>query len=163
MPNLKPVDSAFAQSAHHVVTVERTIAAPPDRIWAVIDDVGSWTEWYPGMSRCEPTSDPENGLGSTRRIKIGALVADERIIVHDPPNAWAFTVLKTNLPLANRMLEGLALSGDAGGDATTVTYTGAFEPHLLTRLTFSLVRRSVRSAWTRGLDGLAQQVERPTS
>ena len=46
----------------------------------------------------------------------------------------------------------------AGDGATTVRYTGAFEPTLLTRPIARMVEKQVRTGWTGGLAGLAAHV-----
>jgi hypothetical protein len=105
------------------------------------------------MSFCTTTSQVPTGVGSTRTVKVGPLVADEQFIVWEPETAWAFCVSRTNLPIAKRMLEQVELVPNNSNE-TLVRYTGAFEPHPLSRLTFGLTKRQVRTMWTAGLAGL---------
>lgn len=161
MPILEPVDADYADHAPHVVHAETTVRAPAAAVWQVLVDNSTWTEWFPAMRSCETTSKQLRGVGSTRRVKVVNLVADERIVLWEPEVAWGFTVTRTNIPMARRMLERVDLTDAAGGDgpATDVVYTGAFAPHLLTRLTMRLVARQAARTWQRGLDGLARHVE----
>ncbi len=156
MPTLTPVDTSFATTAPHTVVVEHVIASAPGPIWAALVDNPGWTTWYPGMKRCESTSDPAHGVGSTRTVAVGALKADETFVAWEPEKLWAFTIVKTNVPMAKRFLEQVELiSGDG---VTTVRYTGAFEPMSLTRPVAKLIERQVRTGWTNGLIGLAAHV-----
>lgn len=155
MPSLDVVEPEFATTAPRRVVVERTIDATPSDLWSIIVDNEGWTAWFPGMKRCTTTSAMATGVGATRTVKVGGLEAEERFIAWDAPRVWAFCVTRTNIPLASKMLEQIELEPTEGG--TLVRYTGAFEPHALTRFVFGLVEKNVRSAWTGGLDGLARQ------
>jgi hypothetical protein len=105
------------------------------------------------MSFCTTTSTLQTGVGATRTVKVGPLVADEHFILWEPESSLGFCVTRTNLPIAKRMLEQVELVADQA-QGTLVRYTGAFDPHPLSRLTFGLTKRQVRAAWTAGLAGL---------
>lgn len=158
MPSLTPADLDFAGTAPNRIVVERTVAAPAARIWEALVDTAGWTTWFPTMTSATSTSDPDHGLGSTRSVKVGGLVADERFIGWEPERLWAFTIVRTNLPMAKRFTEQVELIPD--GDRTAVRYTGAFEPTVFTRWFTRIVEGQIRTAWTNGLDGLADHVER---
>lgn len=156
MPSLSPAGLDFADVAPNRIVLERTVLAPPGRIWDVITDTAGWTAWFPTMTSAVSTSDPDHGVGSTRSVKVGSLAADEQFIGWEPERLWAFTIMKTNIPMAKRFTEQVELIPD--GDQTTVRYTGAFEPLLITRPLTSVIERQVRTAWTNGLDGLADHL-----
>lgn len=153
MPTLEPVDTDFVTPAPRTIVVEQEIAADPAAVWAVLTDNDSWTTWYPNMNSCITTSDPGHGVGATRSVAVGSLKADERFVAWDEPKLWAFTIVKTNLPMAKRFLEQVELVG--GESTTTARYTGAYEPTAFTRPIASLIDRQIRTAWTNGLAGLA--------
>lgn len=157
MPKLDPVDASFAETATHRVEVEHTIDAAPAQVWAVLSDHGSWDTWYPEMTRCE-TTEP-GGLGATRTVKLGPLVADERWVIWEPDHALGFTVTRMNLPMARRVLEQLHLDAVPGdGPRTRVRYTGSYQPHLLSRLAFARTERRIASSWKAALVSLAEHV-----
>ena len=156
MPTLAPVDTSFVSTAPRTVTVDQLVAAPVARVWAVVIDNPGWINWFPTMTSSEDTSDPIHGVGSTRTVKVGGLRAEERFVAWEPEQLWAFTIEKTNLPMAKRFLEQLEFTPD--GDQTKVRYTGAYEPHLLTRPIAGLIDKQIRSGWTNGLAGLAAHV-----
>jgi Polyketide cyclase / dehydrase and lipid transport len=157
MPTLSVIDPSFAQTAPQKVVVERHIPATPAELWRVLADNSTWMSWFPGMSFCTTTSQTPTGIGSTRTVKVGPLVADEYFILWEPESAWGFCVTRTNLPVAKRMLEQVQLFANQS-NGTLVRYTGAFDPHPLTRLAFGLTKRQVRAAWTGGLAGLEKYV-----
>lgn len=156
MPNLNLVDTSFANSAPRKVVVEQRIDTSTGPIWAALVDHPGWTQWYPGMKKCRGTSDPASGVGSTRTVSVGGLVADEEFVAWEPETLWAFSIVKTNLPMAKRFLEQLELIPGEG--STLVRYTGAFEPVFITRPIASLIEKQVSAGWTEGLGGLATYV-----
>jgi len=156
MPTLTPVNTSFAATAPRTVVVEQTITSAPGPIWAALVDNPGWTKWFPGMKECVSTSDPATGVGSTRTISLGGLKADEEFVAWEPEQLWAFTIVKTNLPMAKRFLEQVELI--PGDGVTTVRYTGAFEPMLITRPIGRMIESQLRAGWTGGLAGLATHV-----
>ena len=156
MPSLEPVDTTFTSTAPRTVTVDQVVNAPVADVWACVTDNPGWVDWFPSMTSSENTSNPTHGVGSTRTVKVGGLRAEERFVAWEPEQLWAFTIEKTNLPMAKRFLEQLELTAD--GDLTNVRYTGAYEPHLLVRPIASVIDKQIRSSWTDGLAGLAAQL-----
>ncbi len=156
MPDLIPVDAAFANSAPQRIEVERRIAATTVEVWKVIVDNSTWTDWFDGMTSCEPTSDPDSGVGSSRRVKVGPMQLEEQFITWDEASCWAFTVTKTSIPFAKRMLEQIELTsvGTADQPATKVHYVGAIEPHPLTKLIFPVIARQLKAAWRKSFANL---------
>lgn len=159
MPDLDPVDVDFAETASHLVRVERIVDATPERLWDALVETTGWTEWFPTMSRADSPAQQAT-LGTERTVKVGGLVAHERVVVADQPTRWGFTLLHTNLPIAKRMLDLVDLEdvGDEAAPRTRVRYVGAFEPTWFTRPFAGLVKRSAARAWRHGLDGLAAHV-----
>lgn len=45
------------------------IAAPPERVWAVLADLGSWPSWTPSMRRVEVLGDAPVGVGARVRAQ----------------------------------------------------------------------------------------------
>lgn len=84
---------------------------------------------------------------------------DERFITWDEDSCWAFTVTKTTLPFAKRMLEQIDLTpiGTTDQPQTMIRYIGAIEPHPLTKLIFPVLARQIKVTWRKSfanLDGL---------
>ncbi len=160
MPDLIPVDATFANSAPQRIEVEHRIAATTAEVWNVIADNSTWTSWFDGMSSCEPTSDPDSGVGASRQVKVGPMQLDEQFITWEEESCWAFTVTKTSIPFAKRMLEQIELTslestgGSAEQPATRVRYLGAIEPHPLTRLVFPLLARQLKATWRKSFANL---------
>jgi hypothetical protein len=157
MPTLTKVDAAFVETARQKVQVEQIVRAPIQKVWDTIADSDSWPQWFKPMTECVVTSDPRTGVGATRSVVVGSLEADEEFVTWDEPNVWAFTIVKTNIPIASKFIEQLEL--DTHNDGTLVSYTGAFDPHLVTKLSYPLVKRQIRKSWTAGLQGLTDHLK----
>jgi uncharacterized protein YndB with AHSA1/START domain len=156
MPTLIPEDRHFVNNAPNRIVVERRVKAPPARIWELLTDTPGWTKWFPTMTSALSTSDPADGIGSSRRVHVGRLEADEQFIAWEPGQLWAFTIVKTNIPMAKRFTEQVELIPE--GDDTIVRYTGAFEPLAVTRPIARIVEGQVKTAWANGLDGMADHL-----
>ncbi len=165
MPHLRPVSADFINQAPQTITVEHRIAAAPSNVWKAIVDNPGWTNWFDGMTSCQATSDPDSGVGATRQVKVGPMELDEEFITWDEESCWAFTVTRTSIPFAKRMLEQISLTsiGTPSQPATKVCYVGAIEPHSLTRPVFPLLARQVKATWRTSLANLDDLITRSAS
>lgn len=160
MPKLAEVDTTFAEVAPVKIVTSKIMAANVADVWAVVTHNPTWTEWFPMMTSCETTSDPAFGVGATRTVKVGGLRADEVFVAWDENALWAFSIVRTNLPLATKMLEQIEFStSSSDGSSTTITYTGAITPHWLARPILPLAKWNLKRLWSKGFDNLAAMLE----
>ena len=52
-------------------TTDINIDAPVEEVWKVLADVGTISEWNPGVRESYTTSDDPSGLGATRFCDLG--------------------------------------------------------------------------------------------
>lgn len=79
------------------VAVERTIAAPPERVWSMLSDVSRMGEWSPETTGCEwrkGASGPAVGARFRGRNELGKRSWKTDCVVTDaePGRAFAFEV-----------------------------------------------------------------------
>lgn len=82
------------------VSLSEPIAAPADRVWAVIGDFGGLTGWLPAISACTVAGA---GVGAVRTLGfVGSDVyARERLDAHDDAaRSYTYSVVETDLPIA---------------------------------------------------------------
>ncbi|MBW2235088.1 MAG: SRPBCC family protein [Deltaproteobacteria bacterium] len=137
------------------VAEEVLLDAPPEAVFAALADHAGLARWSPfAMERLEAGNPDPNGLGALRRVRMGPLAFDERVISWDPPHHYTYTVEKG--PLVRRHRGDVQVRRD--GDRTRVRWAiqiglalpGAGKP------TGWLLRRKVRGT----LDRLAGEIAR---
>ena len=142
------LDSAPITIAHH-----ETVRAPLDAVWHALSDPVAWVTWFPKVKECEWTGSDTRCVGATRRIKIGPVSFDERFIEWDEEaTKYHFTVTRTSLPIATRMVEGASLAENDDG-TVTVTWRSAIEPRS-SLIPKGMIRQAFEKGLARGFAGL---------
>lgn len=142
----------------HDCRFARRIDAPVDVVWDVLTDHARYREWTPvPHSRLVTPGTPErNGLDAVRFLGVGPIGAKERMLVFEPGEHLAYTVV-SGLPVRDYRADARLSDG---GDWTALEYEGRFQPlvpgtgpalsllvrSVLRTLVSSLVRESERRA-----------------
>jgi uncharacterized protein YndB with AHSA1/START domain len=145
------VDAAlYYLAAGSGVEVERSarIAAPPERIWAILADHEAMTEWLPvrEVVRRRPGEGDPNGLGAVRVVRGSGLALEERITGFEPPRRLEYRLLE-GAPVRDHRGE-VCLEPD--GDGTRVRWRVELRPlvpgtgWLLRRLVDRMLRAALR-------------------
>jgi uncharacterized protein YndB with AHSA1/START domain len=134
------------------VEVERRIAAPRERVWAVYTDYVGWRRWAGiGPVRIEREGDPPPfGPGCIRVVTGGGR---EEILSAEAPARLTYRVV-SGLPLRDHFGE-VTFSDD--GDGTLVRWRCRYAPGI--PLVGPLFRVVIRVVFRRALRGLAREVE----
>jgi uncharacterized protein YndB with AHSA1/START domain len=97
--------SEFTETIH--------INAPVAEVWAVLADIGTISDWNPGVKASRQTTDGEVTNGSCRSCDLGGKnYLDEEVVSFEPSSKITFRITDTNLPFAsadirfNLMIEG---------------------------------------------------------
>jgi len=73
------------------IETERVIAAPPEAVWAVLADIGSWPDWNPVVGGLEGTFGPDRTLRLTLRLGGGRQVTlPVTLVTWDPGRRLAW-------------------------------------------------------------------------
>ncbi|QGV81937.1 SRPBCC family protein [Streptomyces ficellus] len=166
---LRPVQLDFLESAPVRLVFDTHVAAPPSAVYrALADEVADSPSWFTAIAAARPTA---GGAGREIRLR-GGVVFQERILVTDAGERYAYRVEETNAPGVRALMEEWLLSpappstgtagatGPAGtsgtaGGGTRVRWTMAAEGVAPFRLVMRLARpgvgRSFRDAM-RNLD-----------
>ena len=139
----------------------RTIAAPADEIWDILQDFGSISSWAPNADHsCILSSGPDGGaVGTARRVQVGRNTLVERITEFAPPHILAYDI--EGLPkLLRRVTNRWTLSA-AGAGSTVVTLASIVEigPRPPQRLAERVLCRVVARQSDSMLAGLANRLE----
>jgi len=135
--------------------IEMEIAAPPERVWAVMSDIERWHEWT-------------RSVASISRKDSGPLAVGSRAVIRQPkfpPALWTVTALEpgrsfawTNVAPGVRVLATHSVEGTASGTRARLSleYRGIFGG-LLARLTKGITERYLAME----ADGLKRRSEDP--
>ncbi len=79
------------------IAVDQRSTAPPEAVWELLADAGSWARWSSftgsGLERPAPTGDPD-GVGAIRRFqRRGTRVTREEVVAFEPPHRFAYRLL----------------------------------------------------------------------
>jgi len=148
-------------SASYEVTVRS--AAPPEAVFAVLDDARGWPSWAGFMIQradWERAGTPSpGGVGAIRRMGRWPQFTREEILEHDAPNHVAYTVV-SGFPVRDYRAD-IDLAPGPDGDGTVISWRGSFReaiPHT-GQILASVLDRVVRSFATRA----AREAERRVS
>ncbi len=138
----------------------RRIDAPVDVVWAVLTDHAGYRAWTPvPTTRLETPGEPDrNGVGAVRFLGAGPLGAREQVLVHEPEQHLAYTVV-SGVPVRDYRVDARLTDG---GGWTSLVYEGRFSAAVpgtgpvlavvvrgvLRTLVVSLARESERRAAT---------------
>lgn len=152
-------DLSFLDTAPIRIDASAVIDAPRQAVWDVVVDHRGWPSWFgPSLLRCEPTSTPEEGVGSTRVVGLrGGAEVHERFIAWDEPELWAFTATAMKPAAFTSLVECIRID-PLGPDHCRVGYTMALHPSGWMRPMAPLLRIGVRRTLQGALAGLAGRV-----
>ena len=79
--------------------VETVIHAPPEKVWAMLSDIGTISEWNPGVQASHTTSEQTGGVGACRHCDLGSAgYLDEEVVTWRENEAITFRIVGTNMP-----------------------------------------------------------------
>ncbi len=108
----------------HQITIQQTVRAPRERVFAVFADHARFATLFGVDSTCIKEGKLEaHGLGSVRRIGRGLTSFDETIVVFDKPRRIDYQITRSSL-LKNHLG---TITFRAAGDVTVVDYVITFD------------------------------------
>lgn len=111
-------------------TASATVAAPVDRVWALLADHEAMAAWAPGLqvSVIRPGSPDRNGVGAQRRIQPAPLLPAfvEEVTAFEPQQRLAYRAV-AGIPFRNYVGE-VTLRAD--GARTAIDYTVSADNNL---------------------------------
>ncbi|MBN7771322.1 SRPBCC family protein [Marinobacter daepoensis] len=112
--------------AHYLIEIDETFDVPRRKAFAVFADhnrfgklVGAPVKRIKDSDQADP-----NGIGSVRKIGIGPLSIEEKVLGFEPDSLIEYTITSAS-PLRNHL--GRILFSDAGEGRTRIQYTISFE------------------------------------
>ena len=108
------------------------VAAPVDRVWAVVGDFNGLPQWSPRIASSEIEGGSGEGpVGSVRRlVRDDGVEIAERLLAYDTESRRLTYRFEGEAPFAARNYRGTVTAApvtDADGDATFVTWSCTFD------------------------------------
>jgi uncharacterized protein YndB with AHSA1/START domain len=125
------------------IHVERTIAAPPDEVFAWLADSSNYTK-APLAMREKRTKDGQGapyGVGAIREITGAGAWFREEITAYDAPREFSYLIVKSFPPLKHKG-GTVKVTPAAGGSHVSWKTEYTMSPALLDRLTAPLLKVS---------------------
>jgi uncharacterized protein YndB with AHSA1/START domain len=137
------------------VEVQRTFAAPPERVWARYTDHASWSAWagFGPAAVVHPGVPAPNGIGAVRRVGPSILAAEEEVVAFEAPRRMAYRLVRGPVPLRDHLGE-VEFRPDGGG--TRVVWRVRCTP--VVPATGWLLAPALRFIFARVLAGLARDL-----
>jgi len=140
--------------ATRTVTASTRTTAAPDAVWALLDDVGSWSTWG-AWEVSELVAPPgPDGLGAVRRLQSGRTTAVERVVASEPPRLLRYELI-SGLPVRDYRASVEVVAEQDGG--ATITWSASFRGSL--PFVGGAVRRRLDAFFADAVERLARAAE----
>jgi uncharacterized protein YndB with AHSA1/START domain len=123
---------------NHIAARRVRLAAPPDRVFAVISDVGATASWRKDISRIDMLP-AENGMTMFREQR-GSDAVTYRVEALEPPRRMLVRIADSGLPFGGTWTYEVAPAASGGGSELTITERGeVYNPvfRFMSRFVFS--------------------------
>lgn len=122
---------ALAPVAAHGPTPQKaeekiSIAAPPDKVWAIIKDFGKFAEWNPAITK--NTAEGGNAPGATRVItlKSGGELTEGLDEYNENDKMYAYRLSKEDIEVFPVSFYSATITVKPAGEGSEVEWTGRF-------------------------------------
>jgi uncharacterized protein YndB with AHSA1/START domain len=130
------------------IDIRRTLSAPPEAVWALLDDSASWPSWTPIDEHHPVGPAGPDGTGEERRFRNGRVTVHERIVEREPGRRLVYTLLG-GLALRDYRAE---ITLAPRGPGTDLRWHTTFRPKVPG--TGGLYRRAIAKSTRDFVDGL---------
>jgi uncharacterized protein YndB with AHSA1/START domain len=118
-----PLDQRDAAWAHEApIRIQRVVDLPCscDEAFAVLADHERWPSWFTGMRRVR-IDGAAAGVDALRTVWVGPARVQERFVVWEAPHRLSFSIVASNLPGLEAMVEDWVLTERNGACRLTIT------------------------------------------
>jgi hypothetical protein len=140
------------------VFVSSVIAAPADKVWAVVRDFNAMPSWHPVIARSTIEGGrPSDSVGCIRSMTMsdGVRVREQLLSLSDFDYSFSYAIVESGLNVSN-YVAGLKLTPVTDGNQTFAEWTAEFEtPPGKEQETAAMIGRDVFQA---GFDALKKHV-----
>lgn len=145
-------------------TIRRSINAPQEVVWAILDDFPGIAAWTAGIQNSYTKGDAEKmtGLGAERRCELGGnKILDERIAAYAPGESMTINVWNVEgLPLRSSVATfSVRATGDRTSEATINAEVEPKIPGFVQAILRPMLSKGIAKNFSGLLDELATEAE----
>lgn len=103
------------------------IAAPVEKVWALVKDFDSLNKWHPAFTRDEIVKGTNNQPGAVRSLSVkdGPTFTEELLAFDDKTHSYRYRIIESPLPITDYVSHLSVHPGRNGG--SRVTWSGTFK------------------------------------
>lgn len=124
-------DSAFAERSKKHFTYDFRVALPPAEVFVAVTSPVEMGRWLPEIRAAKWVTAAPHGVSSIREVRLATIAVHEKVLIWEPAERFMFTVVRASVPILKRMVEDFRFEPVAGGAATRVRWTVAYQPRTL--------------------------------
>jgi hypothetical protein len=152
------VDSGFTSSAPRLYVFDAAVDAARDSVFAaIVDEVGTWPAWFPGVTGGSYASADERGAGASRLLGLAGTRVRETVLIREEPHRWMYRVDAAPVPIAHAMVEAWLFDELPYG--THVRWTAAVEPTALFDVLVPFPQVTIGALWRRAMRNLGARLQ----
>jgi uncharacterized protein YndB with AHSA1/START domain len=144
------------------VTRTRTLAQPPEAVWAALAAYDRIAAWAPQVDHATRLGGPPDGPGAVRRVQVGRLALVETVTDWEPGRHLAYRIEGLPRPLG-RVATSWHLRPAGTGTEVSVTTTVDAGPRPPQQLIARIGARRLGAAGDQMLGGLAGHLDAGTT
>lgn len=139
--------------ARDSVTIQHTIGAGIDQVWAAVSAIGGLDKWFPLISACRVEG---SGVGATRVCELvnGAVLHERVETIDHAAKRFQYAITDSPLPINNYL--GTVSMTAADGGKTALTWTAEFDVDDAQR---DEIKAMLAGALGEGVQGMAHDLE----
>jgi hypothetical protein len=137
----RPVDARFLDDAPWRFRASAEIPAAGAAVFRTLEDAVSWPDWFPGIQAVTLTSPEPMGVGTTRTVRVPAVVAYEHFFRWETGARFSFYVVahRALMRMFDAMAEDYVVESMGPGRCRFI-YSVGIEPSALLSLSGALGR-----------------------
>lgn len=158
MIELEPVGIDFCEASKNRIVNVVDLRCSTERAFDLLADAPALPEWLADCKKCEWTSAPPYGEGSTRTVYLKGLTVRERFIAWERGKRIAFRAEGMTAPIATRLVEDFQLRSTGEGTCE-LTWTVHYAPHWLIFGIRPIVRFAFGRMFAKAANSLRRHVD----
>ena len=141
---VRAADATFTDASKKRFTYDFRVDMTPDEVFRIVTAPSEIGRWMPDVRGARWVTGEPHGVGSLREVRLSTIAVHAKVLLWEPGERFAFTIVRASAPILKRMVEdfrfepiGLPVGARALGTglgpspATRVRWTISYQPKAL--------------------------------